>query len=80
MGGVFGTVAETKFSLNASSELVQVVVVPSDFLQDVPPLSVELKVLISHQLDACVAPVFTAASPNVGEPFDATVLSGARFE
>ena len=65
---------ETKFSLKASFELSQVVVVPSAFLHDVPPFSAELKVLISHQLDACVAPVFTAASPN------GVALSATRFE
>lgn len=66
--------AEMKFSLNASSELSQVVVLPSYFLQDVPPFSAELNVLISHQLDACVAPVFTAVPPNGAE------LSDARSE
>ena len=67
-------VAEMKFSLNASSLFVQVVVVPVDVLHDVPPFAVELKVLISHQLEACVAPVLTAVPPNGADESD------ARFE
>ena len=73
-GGGGTTVAEMKFSLKASSELVQVVLLPSDFLQDVPPFRVELNVLISHQLEACVAPVLLAVPPNGAEE------SEARFE
>lgn len=74
LGGVVTAVAAMKFSLNASSPSVQVVVVPVEVLHDEPPFNVELNVLISHQLEACVAPVSTAAPPK------GAVESEARFE